>query len=1035
MTEIIITSSVLILVIVAVRYLLKGELSVRVQYALWLPVAVRLLVPGTILASTFSVLNAAPALELPDQGNIYISDRGITAQQPPPQVGYANSSVGSNGEYIAGDRYEFYYPPGSEDIVFCPADAVPPEGYTTVPASHILPTPKAALTVIWYIGMAAMGGWFLWVNLSFRKKLRAGRRRVDVSDCPLPVFVAGDIHSPCLVGLFRPAVYVTPACLEDRDRLRHVLAHELAHWRHRDPFWSLVRCVCLTVYWFHPLVWLAASLSRRDCELACDESALRELGEEERTAYGRTLIGLIEVSASPVRLLQTATTMVDRKGGVKERLLFIAKKPRVVALTGVIAVLIAAIAAACTFTGAAEPSAAYATVEEALADMPEHLRSEPEGLGGITAYTPEVEAEFIQPELEEGELLRGYWRIYLYLSSNLQDPLGWMGSVYRMDQAGYDQLMEAQGLMGRTLNSYWECFAKDGNFYYLIYAPLTAPELKTGLTEGAELQAELIAWMKSAVLSAQGVTAFDGERMEVSGPSWPTSAQQEELEALQRDISVRPGDVDWPEDPTPNALAQVLAQKYFSVYTRLSQDNPMRLDSVEVFGLEISDMDDFDQPTEILFSCSTAVGRDRPHIAGLGAGPEITYEETGPYAGKWVQSWQAVIAKRDTEWYFDAIGGGMTIDHTPAGPAAAFTGTAEEAFRMLLNGDNSLLADGPEARAWIDYGYDHSQLNTELGFVYIDVDGDGVIELYLQNTLGPEALNAVFDYRDGAIHCWRFDIMDGSEFQYALMDGTMVCESHFSDAVTYRIFRYTPDGEQEDVGSLAYTPAGGFSGDNGEPASWQVDGQPVTEEEFNRAMTERITSQRLTAGVQPNSPAGPTFFAEEAFRRVFSSDNSSLAEGDMERYWADNFSNEDLVYLLMDVDGDGEAELLLQHKSGPAASNAVLDCRYGFVYVWQADYAGGSSFDYPLRDGRMVSESHSGYSSSYAIYRYGPMGDREYLESFYHASAGGWSGETGEPEIWQHNGEDVTQEEFEQLMEKQITSQMLEPSMWQEVSA
>ena len=68
---------------------------------------------------------------------------------------------------------------------------------------------------------------------------------------------------------------------------RYALAHELTHYRHLDHIWSLVRLVCLALWWFHPLVWAAAWLSRRDGELACDEGVLERLGSEHRLPYGR----------------------------------------------------------------------------------------------------------------------------------------------------------------------------------------------------------------------------------------------------------------------------------------------------------------------------------------------------------------------------------------------------------------------------------------------------------------------------------------------------------------------------------------------------------------------------------------------------------------------------------------------------------------------------------------------------------------------------------------------------------------------------
>ena len=69
-----------------------------------------------------------------------------------------------------------------------------------------------------------------------------------------------------------------------------MLLHERTHAKHLDPLWALLRCVCLTIYWFHPLVWAAAPLSRTDCELACDEGALKRLPQEEHAAYGRAIL-------------------------------------------------------------------------------------------------------------------------------------------------------------------------------------------------------------------------------------------------------------------------------------------------------------------------------------------------------------------------------------------------------------------------------------------------------------------------------------------------------------------------------------------------------------------------------------------------------------------------------------------------------------------------------------------------------------------------------------------------------------------------
>ena len=58
MTEWIITSCVLILVVIILRTVLKGKISLRLQYALWALVLVRLLIPGSLFSSAVSVMNA-----------------------------------------------------------------------------------------------------------------------------------------------------------------------------------------------------------------------------------------------------------------------------------------------------------------------------------------------------------------------------------------------------------------------------------------------------------------------------------------------------------------------------------------------------------------------------------------------------------------------------------------------------------------------------------------------------------------------------------------------------------------------------------------------------------------------------------------------------------------------------------------------------------------------------------------------------------------------------------------------------------------
>ena len=58
--EVLVSSSVLILALSAMRLVLRGKISPRLQYGLWLLAAVRLLVPVSIGESPTSVMNFVP---------------------------------------------------------------------------------------------------------------------------------------------------------------------------------------------------------------------------------------------------------------------------------------------------------------------------------------------------------------------------------------------------------------------------------------------------------------------------------------------------------------------------------------------------------------------------------------------------------------------------------------------------------------------------------------------------------------------------------------------------------------------------------------------------------------------------------------------------------------------------------------------------------------------------------------------------------------------------------------------------------------
>lgn len=343
MKEILLTSSALILALLALRQLFRRTVSRRMQYALWLLVLVRLLVPVNVGTLAHNVLSAAAPVqtvveERLDTPVLYVQDG---TERRPAQL--------LPGKESQGDPQS----PPSDAAQSAPAD----EYYTVTPTYRTV-TLSEALTYVWYAGMVGVGAWFLFTNLRFARALRKARTPYRVEGCRYPVYLVSALPSPCLFGVLRPAVYLNEKALQSPDALRFVLAHEQTHARHLDPLWSLLRGVCLTVYWFDPLVWLAAVLSREDCELACDEGTLRALGADERAAYGKALLALVPVCDKPQNPLLGATTMTSGKRSLKERITRIAENRQTKAVAVFAAVALAALVCAVSFTGSSRPLSA-----------------------------------------------------------------------------------------------------------------------------------------------------------------------------------------------------------------------------------------------------------------------------------------------------------------------------------------------------------------------------------------------------------------------------------------------------------------------------------------------------------------------------------------------------------------------------------------------------------------------------------------------------------------------------------------------------
>ncbi len=266
-----ITAGWLILAVIFLRLVFRRTPK-WVTGILWLLIAVRLVIPFSVE----SVYSLIPETDNDLLVNVYtaVSDR-------------------EDGRLIAGQEYDVEH-----SIQLWPKDIFYSEPMQTV--TDILP-------YVWLAGMTVLLVYAFVSYILLKHKVRtAVRLRENIRQ-------SEHIPAPFVLGIFRPTVYL-PFSAEDADA-EYIIAHEKAHIRRGDHLIKPAAFLLLSVYWFHPLMWVAYILLCRDIELACDERVVKNLTKEEKRVYSETLL-----SCSTTRSTITACPLAFGEGSVKGRI-------------------------------------------------------------------------------------------------------------------------------------------------------------------------------------------------------------------------------------------------------------------------------------------------------------------------------------------------------------------------------------------------------------------------------------------------------------------------------------------------------------------------------------------------------------------------------------------------------------------------------------------------------------------------------------------------------------------------------------------
>lgn len=247
----------LILAVIIVRLLCR-KITKNLCYLLWALVGVRLLCPYTI---------ESPWSMIPNQTSF---ERFVEIKNDlQKELGINQTEIEKNDYEDIRNEYEKW-----QDKLEQSADEFEKETGGLRPIEIV--------TIIWGAGVVLI---LAYTATSFYRLKRMVAVSVRKND---EVWVCDAIHSPFVLGVFKPRVYV-PSEIEE-EQITYILAHEKEHLKWHDNIWKLVGLFILAMHWFNPLVWLAYVLLCRDIELACDERVVKTMDEEEKRNYVKSLL-------------------------------------------------------------------------------------------------------------------------------------------------------------------------------------------------------------------------------------------------------------------------------------------------------------------------------------------------------------------------------------------------------------------------------------------------------------------------------------------------------------------------------------------------------------------------------------------------------------------------------------------------------------------------------------------------------------------------------------------------------------------------
>ena len=341
-------ASIFIVFLLGVKFVLRHRVGARLQYMLWSILLVGLVLPWSP-SSPVSVYNFINPSHI-QQVIAPISNR---TTQPTSSV---IDTKQSNLEQTA------IVDSNSSEATLDTNTQLPSSN--NVASSVIFPFIYKLMSLIWFTGILILMVLTVIVNKRFSNKIEhslvTDPRLISVYNemivqlkikTNIPLLNTRHVNSPSLFGLIHPRLLL-PLGIEqtfDLEQIRHILLHELLHFRRKDILINWLAQLLVIIHWFNPLIWYAFYRMREDQEISCDALVRSRLDTKQSNDYAYTLIKLVETYSTAPRLAGLAS-LASSKSQIKRRITMMKDSSRGSVKWSVVGLLAITLIASAVFT-------------------------------------------------------------------------------------------------------------------------------------------------------------------------------------------------------------------------------------------------------------------------------------------------------------------------------------------------------------------------------------------------------------------------------------------------------------------------------------------------------------------------------------------------------------------------------------------------------------------------------------------------------------------------------------------------------------